>query len=322
MAHDFLKPEVLAKAAIGLAITEMVLPQTVYRDAETFFNGTVGPNGDKVSLRLPGVTNAARELAWRSSTRKIVTDDIVERAVEVKLDTYLYKAIDLLREEQTLDIEDFGAQVLSPMTTSVTEGAEAKLASVITGAPYEETIEVGTGDRAVYNALVDASAYLNHNKVPRQGRVAIIGSALEARALKDPTLVDVDRSGSNQTLRNAQIGQIAGYNLIASDVLGPNDIYVYHPTAFPTVFRAPKPARSVPFSDSVAAGGISLTYWESLNPDVDSDRAFLGTFFGATVLKDPKDPTKPTTNLKFIRGVKLTAADGDQVDDGGAGGGA
>lgn len=321
MAHDFLKAEVLAKAAIGLAVSEMVLPQTVYRDAETFFNGNVGPNGDTVKLRLPGVTNSARELAWRSSSRKIVTDDIVERAVDVKLDTYLYKAIDLLREEQTLDIEDFGAQVLSPMVASVAEGAEAKIAEVITGATYKETIQVGTGDRAVYNALIDASAFLNANKVPRQGRVAIIGSALEARALKDPTLVDVDRSGSDSALRDAQIGKIAGYTLIGSDVLGANEIYVYHPTAFPTVFRAPKPARSVPFSDSVQEGSIGLTYWESLNPDVDQDRAFLGTFMGTSVLKDPKDATKPTTNLSLVRAVKLVGPEGDDDGEGDAGGG-
>ena len=307
MAHDFLKPEVLARAAIGLANTELILAKTVWRDAETYFNGSVGPNGDTIQIGLPGVTNAARELAWRSASREIVTDDIVERKVDVKLDTYLYKSIDLLREEQTLDIEDFGVQVLSPMTTSVAEGAEAKLASIIKGAPYEETIQAGTGDRAIYNALVDASKFLNANRVPRQGRVAIIGSAMEARALKDPTLVDVDRSGSDSALREAQIGKIAGYTLIASDAIDPDAIYVYHPTAFPTVFRAPKPARSVPFSQSVQADSVSLTYWESLNPKVDSDRAFLGTFFGGTVLKDPKDATKPTTNLKFVRGVKIAA---------------
>lgn len=314
MAHDFLKPEVLAKAAIGLVNAELLLPRTVWRDAETFFNGSVGPNGDKVSIGLPGVTNAARELEWRSASREIVTDDILERKIDVKLDTYLYKSVDLLREEQTLDIEDFGVQVLSPMTTSVAEGAEAKLASVIKGAPYKETIQVGTGDRAVYNALVDASKFLNASRVPRQGRVAIIGSSLEARALKDPTLVDVDRSGSDSALRDAQIGKIAGYTLIASDVIDANSIYVYHPTAFPTVFRAPKPARSVPFSQSVSADSVAMTYWESLNPKVDSDRAFLGTFFGASVLKDPKDKTKPNTNLEFVRGVKLVAADEDVTE--------
>lgn len=311
MAHEFLKAETLISASLGLAETQVVLPAIVYRDIETYYQGNVGPRGDKVQIRRPGKMTAARELAWRDANREIITDDIKEGSHEVQLDTFLYKAVQLLREEQTLDIAEFGAQVLQPMVTSVVEGGEQRIADVIRGADYPETIEVGTGDRAVYNALIDANKYLNQKRVPRQGRVAILGSELEARALKDPTLVDVDRSGSDSALRDAQLGRIAGTSLFSHDVLDPNAIYLFHPTAFPTVFRAPAAARSVAYSASMASSSIGLTYWESLDSRNDSDRAFLGTFMGVNTLEDLVDEADPNGDTEFIRGVKIVLDDGD-----------
>jgi hypothetical protein len=318
MAHDFLKAEVIGNQALGLLQRELVLPNLVYRDAETHYAGTVGPRDDKVIIPVPGKMGPARELPWRERNRQIITDDIVEGQAEIELDTYLYKAVQLLREEQTLDIADYGRQVLQPMTTSVAETAEDRVALAIQNAPYTEEIEVEATDRGTYNALVDARKYLTQNRVPRAGVVAVLGSEMEARALKDPTFVDVGRAGSDSALRDANLGRIAGFNLFTSDAIDPESIYIFHPTAFPTVFRAPKPARSVPFSASLASDSIAMTYWESLDSTNDSDRAFLGTFFGVNHYEDPTDPTDPQGTTSFVRAIRLVPA--NPVGDGGDGG--
>jgi|GEM_PF-765388 len=311
MAHEFLKPEVIANAAIGLVKEDVILPGLVYRDAETNYQGQVGPRGDEVKIPIRGTLGEARQLAWRDPSRTIVTDEIKDAFATIKLDTYLYKAVGLLREEQTLDIADYGAQVLTPMTDSVATGAEGHIAAAIKAAPYEEEVTLSTGDRAVYNSLVDARKYLRKNGVPRQGLVAVIGTELAARALKDPTLVDVDRSGTDGALRNANLGRIAGFDLFEHDAIDENAIYLFHPTAFPTVFRAPAPARSVPFSASVSADNIAMSYWESLNSQNDSDRAFLGTFFGVNHYEDPVDPTDPDADTHFVRAIRIVSdADG------------
>lgn len=311
MAHEFLKPEIIMSTALGLAEREVILPSLVWRDADTNFAGQVGPRGDEVIIPMPGVTNAARELSWRDSNREIVTDDIRERSVKIKLDTFLYKAFQFLREEQTLDIADFGAQVLAPMVTAVVEGAEDRIAEHIRDAEYVEEIEVSDKERGFYEAMVDAGKFLNSKRVPRQGRVAVLGSEMEARALKDPTLVDVHRSGSDSALRDATIGRIAGVEMIGSDVIDPDALYLFHPTAFPTVFRAPNPAQSVARSASQASDGISMSYWESLDSTNDSDRAFLGTFFGVNTLLDPSDPRDPDSTPELARAVKVTTGSGD-----------
>lgn len=315
MAHDFLKAEVIANAMLGLLKREVVLPNLVYRDAETHYAGTVGPRNDKVIIPVPGKMGPARELAWRTRDRQIITDDIVEGQAEIELDTYLYKAVQLLREEQTLDIADFGRQVLQPMTTSVAETAEDRVALAIQQAPYTEEIDVEATDRGTYNALVDARKYLQQQRIPRAGLVAVLGSEMEARALKDPTFVDASQAGSDSALRDANIGRIAGFNLFSSDAIDPEAIYIFHPTAFPTVFRAPKPARSVPFSASLASDNISMTYWESLDSTNDTDRAFVGTFFGVNHYEDPTDATDPQGATQFVRGIRLVPA--NPVGDGG-----
>jgi hypothetical protein len=318
MAHDFLKAEVIGNQALGLLRREVVLPNLVYRDAETHYAGTVGPRNDTVVIPVPGKMGPARELEWRNRNRQIITDDIVEGQASIELDTYLYKAVQLLREEQTLDIADFGRQVLQPMTTSVAETAEDRIALAIQQAPYTEEIEVEATDRGTYNALVDARKYLQQKRIPRAGVVSVLGSEMEARALKDPTFVDASQAGSDSALRDANLGRIAGFNLFSSDAIDPEAIYIFHPTAFPTVFRAPKPARAVPFSASLASDSISLTYWESLDSDNDSDRAFIGTFFGVNHYEDPVDPTDPQGETSFIRAIRLVPANpvGDGTDGG------
>lgn len=314
MAHDFLKAEVIANSALGLLQREVVLPNLVYRDAETHYAGNTGPRDDKVIIPVYGKMGPARELAWRDPSRKIETEDLQEGQAEIFLDTYLYQAVQLLREEQTLDLRDFGLQVLTPMTNSVAETAEDRIATAIQNAPYTEEIEVEATDRGTYNALVDARKYLQQNRIPRNGTIAVLGSEMEARALKDPTFVDAHRAGDSSALRDANLGRIAGFNLFSSDAIDPESIYIFHPTAFPTVFRAPKPARSVPFSASVQSDSIAMSYWESLNSENDSDRAFIGTFFGVNHYEDPVDPTEPNGDTSFIRGIRLVPA--NPVGDG------
>jgi hypothetical protein len=320
MAHQFLKPEVIANAALGLTKEDVILPNLVYRDAETNYQGNVGPRGDKVLIPIRGALGDARELEWRNASREIVTDEIKDATAEIKLDTYLYKAVGLLREEQTLDIADYGAQVLTPMTNSVAYGAEKRIAAAIEGAPYVESIDLADAERGTYNALVDARKFLRKHGVPRDGLVAIAGTEAVARALKDPTLIDANRSGSDQTLREAAIGRIAGFDLFESDVIDDDSIYLFHPTAFPTVFRAPAPARSVPFSSSVSAGGFAMSYWESLDSRNDSDRAFLGTFFGVNTYSDPVDATDPGGDTQFVRAIRIAGPNSDNGggDNGGA----
>lgn len=306
MAHEFLKPEVMVDAAVGLISKQAQLIHTVWRDLETYYQGEVGPNGDTVSVRLPTVIGNAKDLGWRDSGRKIETEQIKRQKFDVTLDTYPYQAVDLLREEQTLDIADFGAEVLAPMAQDVVIRIENKLIDVIENAPFETEVEIQDEERALYKATVLAQEALDDAGVPDDRRWLVIGTGIHTSAKVDDAMIDVHRSGTDRLLRRGEIGELDGLNVMVSRNIGKYDAYVYHPTAFPTVLRAPKPARSVPFSASVSHDGIAMSYWESLNSDNDSDRAFLGTFMGTGHLED---------DGSFVRAVKISG-DENMGDEG------
>lgn len=319
MAHEFIKAPVMVDAAVGLATPQAQLIHTVWKDLGVNYQGEVGPEGDTVSVRLPGIIGNAKDLGFRDQGRQIQTETIKRRKFDVTLDTYPYQAVDLLREEQTLDIADYGAQVLNPMAADVVEFIEAKMATTITGATYEKNIAINPEPRALYKAIVKGNEFLDDHGVASDRRWLVIGTGLHTATKLDDAMIDVHRSGTDQLLRQGEIGMLDGLNVMVSRRIGKFDAYIYHPTAFPTVLRAPKPARSVPFGASTSHDGIALTYWESLNPDRDSDRAFLGTFMGTGVLKDPLDPKKLHVNHRLLRAVKLSG-DPTPVEEPPAGG--
>lgn len=306
MAHDFIKPQKLVDASIGLVAQRAQLIHTVWRDLETHYHGEVGPDGDTVSVRLPGIIGNAKDLGFRDQDREIQTETIKRRKFDVTLDAYPYQAVDLLREEKTLDIEDYGAQVLSPMASDVVEFIENKVQSVITGATYEHTVDIQQESRALYKAIVKGNEFLDDHGVADDSRWLVIGTGLHTATKLDDAMIDVHRSGSDQLLRRGEIGILDGARVMVNRRIGKFDAYLYHPTAFPTVLRAPAPSDAVWNSGSTSYDGIALTYWESLNPKRDSDRAFMGTFMGSGVLKDPLDPKKLHVNHRLLRAVKLT----------------
>ena len=129
---NFIKAEKVVATALGLLLRELTLPALVWRDAAGDF---AGAKNDTISIRLPAYA-PARTRALRSGG-PLTTDEIFERKVDVTLDTDVYKRVNIDDELLTLDIADFGSQVLNPVLVGIAQKLEDELASEITGATYE-----------------------------------------------------------------------------------------------------------------------------------------------------------------------------------------
>jgi hypothetical protein len=81
VANAFLKPQVIARAALGLLMREIVLPALVWRDPEPEFAGKIG---DTVTVRLPARATA-RTRNLRDHSVPITVDDLNETAIAVSL---------------------------------------------------------------------------------------------------------------------------------------------------------------------------------------------------------------------------------------------
>lgn len=305
MANAFIKPNAIVDTVLGMLQGELVLTQLVWKDGLGDFAGRFN---DTVTIRIPNPTDAnTRVLRGTGSARNLTVSDLTETSVDVKLTDDVYNLVVLTDEEKTLDIFDFSAQVLNRQVDAVARKLEQGLAETITGAPYATTHEAASD--TIYDAIIHARRALNDAYVPRQGRVLVIGSAIEEALLLDDRFIRFDSTGdsANSALREARIGRIAGQDVIVSDYIPHGEAYLFHPTAFAMVTRPP----SAPMSgaDRVAAvgsaNGIALRWLGDYDPSVTSDRSLVDTFVGYKAIVDPLDGE----NENIVRAAKIALSD-------------
>jgi hypothetical protein len=223
VANTFIKATRIASAALGLLEREIVLPGLVWRDAGGDFRGA---GGDTISIRVPARTQA-RTRALRGARPSasegdgiISMDALTETKVDVTLDTAVYSAVPVTDEELTLDLTDFGAQILEPQVRAVAEGIENAVAAEMTGATYATNLTVDTADP--FKTFVDAYTALNKANIPREGRAVVVGADIENLILKSDHLSRVDQSGSDAALRRAEMGRLAGFPIYVSNAIPAN----------------------------------------------------------------------------------------------------
>lgn len=323
---DFIKAEKVVATALGLLLREITLPALVWRDAGGDF---AGAKNDTISIRLPAYA-PARTRALRSGAAR-TKDTIHERKVDVTLDTDVYKDIGISDEELTLDIADFGAQVLNPVLIGVAQELENQVAAEITGASYENTIAHNTSTDDPYETAVAARAYLNNAYVPMAGRVIVAGSAYESELLNSERFIDASRSGSTQTLREAEIGRVAGFTVYNSPAIPSDEAYVFHRTAYVMSQRAPVVPSGAPWGASQSYQGLAIRTVRVFDPNEVEDRFIADSWVGSNVVKDfghydddpddggkfvpGEDPADPITghsdtwlndSERLVRAVKIT----------------
>jgi len=284
MANTFLTPEQIAAAAMGLLRRDIVLPATVSRTAEANFRAG---SGATVNVRRPG-TATARVYTdeMRNAGTPITVDEITETMLPIVLDTHIYSAVACTDEQLTLDIASFGAQVLEPQTSVVSESAENRLAQVLNGMPVEGTIDAAN----VHPAIIDARRRLNLANVPQGDRYLVVSADVEAAILTDADrrLVAYDGGGnaSQQALREAIIGRLYGFTVLVSNALTPGTAVAYHRDAFTFALRAPVVPDGATFGQSVADRGVAMRWLRDYDAAFLRDRSIVSVFAGARVLDD------------------------------------
>lgn len=311
MAVNVLKADRIASASLGLLEREIVLPALVWRDAAGDFAGV---GGDTISIRVPARTTArSRQLRGNRPTASegegiITMDELTETKVDVTLDEDLYNAVPVTDEELTLDISNFGQQILAPQVRAVAEGLENKLAAEMVGATYATTVDLDTADP--YNSLVDARVALNKANVPMSERTCVVGADLEGLFLKSEHLSRADQSGSDSALRDAVIGRVAGFgNVYVSNALPADVGFCFHRTAYVLSMRAPAIPDGASYGNSQSYQGLAMRWLRDYDFRNVQDRSLVDAYAGSNIIADgPEEDTDadgtPDTPT-FVRAVKL-----------------
>lgn len=296
MANVFLKANRIASAALGLLEREIVLPGLVWRDAGGDFRGA---GGDTISIKVPARTQArTRALRGTRPTTSegagiITMDELTETKVDVTLDTAVYSAVPVTDEELTLDITDFGAQILEPQVRAVAEGIENAVAAEMTGATYAVNLTFDGSDP--WKTLIDAHVALNKANIPRTDRVVVCGADVEAAILKSDHLSRVDQSGSDAALRRAEMGRLANFPVYVSNAIPSNLAFAFHKTAYVLGMRAPVKPDGVNYGASQNAFGLAMRWLRDYDFRNVQDRSLVDTYIGTNIVADGANEAQTVT---------------------------
>jgi len=295
MANTLLKPETIVNTGLGILSRELVLGNLFTKLNAADFRGA---KNDTVSFRIPAVLTA-REYAWRNDrSSPIVIDPLTETKIDVTLNHDFYSAVRITDEELTLDIRDFGTQVLQPQMRAVGEKAESVIATALAAGTYATEIDFVEGVDDPVHVIIDARKALNLSNVPQSGRFLLVGADVEAAILKADGLVKVDQSGSDSALRDATIGRIAGFTVVTSNSIDPDAAYAAHSTALVLGTAVPANPAGAVKSASASYQGWGMRWLQDYDPTILSDRSIVSTFAGATVVADGAGD-------EIIRAVKI-----------------
>lgn len=284
MAHTLYTPEQAARATLASLRYLTNLPRTVRQD---FSNEFVAGRGQTVNVLGPISAGTAHVYtkANRDARQAIQFNDLTQTWFPVTLEDQVYNAIRLPDDFATFTIQDLTQQVLIPQAESVVDQLAAPLiaemVAIGTDASIPEVADDGSNFRT---ALIKARQVLNDRKIPAGGRTLAVGPGMEAAALQDELLQKVNESGSGDVLRNATIGQLFGFTIVADPTL-PDDFGIaYNRDAFAHVTRPSKQPQGAAYSATVAQDGYALRWIQHYNPLQLEDQSVVDTFFGATTL--------------------------------------
>lgn len=200
MANTFLTVQQIARQALLRLQSNMVMAGLVYTDYSNKFK----EQGDTIQIRKPA-TFIADEFGGT-----INLQDVGEKYVLVKLDKIADVSVEVGSKELTLNIEDFGMQILDGATLAIAEKIDQDLCGLYADIPYYSGIGGTTPSK-----LDDISAtmlVLNNNRVPMSNRSVVWDPYAQAKLVTIDSIARADASGSTAALREASMGRVLGFD--------------------------------------------------------------------------------------------------------------
>ncbi len=274
----------VGELAIELLRRQIVLPALVSRVGSADYTGS----GGTVTLRVP-VPRTARQQETRGAT--ITFDELIEESVDVGLNHW-YDAASLSDEELTLDLVNYGRQVLAPQVASVADAAENEIADVLNGLDPDPEIDWTDepdpdSDEDVLLAIREK---LSDDDVPLGNRSVVVATDIARRLLKVPKFSQADTRGAAglTALESATLGTIYGMQVVESTAIDKGVAVGFHRSAFAYGNLAPVVPDSV-FGASVSDSGLALRVVRAFNPNTLSTASVVSVFAGASVVEDDSE---------------------------------
>ena len=196
MNNVFLTPEVVAKEALMVLTSNLVMADLVHRDySEEFVNV-----GDTVSIRKPA------KFVAKNFTGTAEAQDITEGSVSVKLDRFRDVTVAVTSKQMALDIADFSSQVVAPAMQAIAQAIDEDILAV--AAEKAGMVRSGDPNATDLSDIAALAKHLDIAKAPVQNRALVLHPEHKYRYALTDNLSKVSYAGDNETLRDALLGRI------------------------------------------------------------------------------------------------------------------
>ncbi len=196
--NNFLNTKNIAREALPILESNLVFPALIHTD----FSEDFSKQGDTIQVRKPPIYNASE------FDGEIKIQDIDEGNVLVKLDKIADVSVELTAKEMALNAEDFTKQVIEPAMVALAEKINADGLSLYTDIPYY-CGEPGTAPSSLSD-IATAAKFLNDQKAPLTGRSGVWNTEAIANFQVLPALVNAEKCGTTDSLREGSIGRVFG----------------------------------------------------------------------------------------------------------------
>ncbi len=196
--NEFLTTRTIAREALPILESNLVFPALIYKDYSQDFS----KQGDTVQVRKPPVYSA------KEFQSEIEIQDIDEGEVLVQLDKIADVSVELTAKEMALNTEDFTKQVIEPAMVALAEKINADGLALYKDIPY--TYGTAGTTPSTLTDLAGGAKILNDNKAPIVGRSGVWNTEAIANFQVLPALVNADKCGSTEALREGSVGRVFG----------------------------------------------------------------------------------------------------------------
>lgn len=321
MANIFQKAEKLAATALALLQREIgVAGLFVHKYGEADYRGA---KGDTINVKRPPILRA-RDAGFRTRN-SLVVDSLQQSRIQVKLAKHPYSRVELTPEEITLDEVDYVRDVQAPQVRALVEDFEETIVGALRDGEFAlevDFIHGTTTESYPYDPRYvagRAKKLLDDNKVPATGRYWLVGSAVSEAIASCKGLLEVDKAGVPEALRDGVVGRLRGFTVIDWPVLSEGESYFVHNTAVAPSAVAPRVPAGAKAGATVSANGLAVTQVWDYNSETMGDQSTVHAFTGADLVLDPEigndgkvvmDGDEPV--MDFVRAVQvnfMSAAD-------------
>ncbi len=201
MANAFISVKEIARQLLPRLIENLVFPNLIHKDfSEQFVNG----KGATIQVKKPVILEA-KEFVEADG---VTPQDMKEESVEVTLDKLATVDVAYGSIQAVTNVDDLNRLFIEPAAVALAEKINSDGLFLYRDIPYA----VGTPGTTPSSLtdLANVRKALNEQKVPVAGRVAVWDPEADAKFTTIDAIVNAEKSGSTQALREGSIGRVFG----------------------------------------------------------------------------------------------------------------